>query len=158
MFAQGTDSLSNRSSDSTASNSMSEINDIVYSEAKDSLIFDLSSRNLNAYGDSKLRYKSTSLESYQIKMDFVNNELDASGYLDSNNQYVETPVLVDNGEVYKGKRIRYNFKTHRGLITMAESKKDNTIYRGEDNLKSFGDVFFYLKMGDFTTCDYNSSP
>ncbi|MCF8259210.1 MAG: LPS-assembly protein LptD [Melioribacteraceae bacterium] len=132
----------------------SDVDAIIYSSSKDSLIFDVKDKKLFIYGTGELKYKNTELNSGKIDLDFTTNELFAEGRMDSvKGEYVEieTPKLVEGSENYEGYKIKYNFKTAQGFISMAKNSKEDKSYRGDKVKKVNKDVFF-IEDGIYTTC------
>ncbi|MCF8264362.1 MAG: hypothetical protein K9I99_07650, partial [Melioribacteraceae bacterium] len=87
----------------------SDVDAIIYSSSKDSLIFDVKDKKLFIYGTGELKYKNTELNSGKIDLDFTTNELFAEGRMDSvKGEYVEieTPKLVEGSENYEGYKIK----------------------------------------------------
>jgi lipopolysaccharide assembly outer membrane protein LptD (OstA) len=136
------------------STTKSDIDSIIFSAATDSLIFDLKIKKMYIYGSGDLRYKETNLKSGKIDVDFETSNVEAFsyGYDSTSNKELQTPVLNDKGEEYKGTRMRYNFKTTKGFITYAATESDNTSYSGAKIKKVSKDVFF-VENGVYTTCD-----
>jgi hypothetical protein len=140
--------------DSLALSPKSDIDSIIFSTATDSLIFDLKQKKMYIYGTGDLRYKETNLKSGKIHVDFETSNVEAFsyGYDSTSNKELQTPVLNDKGEEYKGTRMLYNFKTTKGFITYAATESDNTSYSGAKIKKVSRDVFF-VENGLYTTCD-----
>lgn len=132
-----------------------EVEAVINAEASDSLIFKVSDKKMNLYGESKLEYKNTKLTSGKIFVNFINNEIEAQGIKDTSDTasavYSQTPVLSENEEVYEGRRLSYNFKTKRGFISLAKNKKEDTEYRGE-KVKKVDDDTYFIEDGMYTTC------
>ncbi|MFH1195497.1 MAG: putative LPS assembly protein LptD [bacterium] len=164
LYAQVTDSTAVDStstivSDTTAvsdSTKKSDIDDIVYSDAKDSLTFDVKNKMMYLYGEGEIKYKETELKSGDIDVDFNSNSVSAIGVKDTadttGQRYIQTPVLSDGGDVYEGFKLRYNFKSKRGFISMAKNKEEGSRYEGEKVKKVDKDTYF-IENGIYTTCD-----
>ncbi|MCA2005456.1 MAG: LPS-assembly protein LptD, partial [Ignavibacterium sp.] len=76
---------------------------------------------------------------------------------DSLAQYLETPILAEAGETYKGNRMKYNFKTQQGIISFAQTEQEGSKYTGQQIKKVDKDVYF-IADGIYTTCDNDSCP
>ncbi|MCK9279083.1 MAG: LPS-assembly protein LptD [Melioribacteraceae bacterium] len=147
------DSLKLQISDSASIKNKNQVEDIVYSESKDSLVFDVKNKKMFVYGSGALKYKQTNLNAGKIIVDYTINELEAFGRMDSSNtKLIETPVLKEGGDSYEGERIRYNFKTQQGFISEAKNKEIGSRYEGEKVKKVDKDTYF-IDGGMFTTCD-----
>lgn len=131
-----------------------DIDSVIYSTAKDSLIFNLKNKKMFMYGSGDLRYKETILKSGKIDIDFETSNVEAFGYgIDTvANKEKETPVFSDKGENYTGTRMKYNFKTTKGYITYASTEMDNTSYSGAKIKKVSKDILF-VENGVYTTCE-----
>lgn len=132
----------------------SDVDSVVYSEGKDSLVFFVAKKKMNVYGKGDLKYKDTQLKSSKIFVDFSTNNVDAEGRESDSvkGKLEDTPVLSDKGEEYKGSRMRYNFKTTRGYITFAATKADEASYSGA-KINKVDKTTFFVENGLYTTCD-----
>ncbi|PKL82932.1 MAG: LPS-assembly protein LptD [Ignavibacteriae bacterium HGW-Ignavibacteriae-3] len=137
-----------------------DIDAVVYSNASDSLIFDVTKKKMYLYGNSDLRYKTTELKSGKIFIDYNTNDIEAYGIADTSDtakvKLKQTPSLKEGTDNYEGEIIRYNFKSQRGYISLAKNKNKGQNYSGEDVNKVDKNTFF-INNGTFTTCD-NDTP
>lgn len=143
---QKTDSLKKKSFD---------VDDIIYSNASDSISFDLINKKMFIYGEGELKYKKTSLKGGKININFETTQLEAEGILNTldsiKQKYKQTPVLSEAGDTYEGIKLKYNFKTKKGFISAAKNVKDDTKYEGSAVKKVDEDTYF-VKDGLYTTC------
>lgn len=131
----------------------SDIDSVIYSSGSDSLLFFVNKKMMKVYGTAELRYKTTNLKSETIDVDFATNNIEAVGVPDSVNKKGKGyPVLTEGSEKYEGERMRYNFKTLKGFITLAGTKSDGTAYSGIKIKKMDKDTYF-VENGIYTTCD-----
>ncbi len=152
------DSLTVRDS-SLISDSSNIANDdldaVVFSSSSDSMFFNVNSKMMYLFGKGTIKYKQTDLSSGQVDVNFVTSELSARGWKDTtankDSGLTDTPILSEDGEVYEGKRLTYNFKTRRGFIAMALNKKEGSRYGGE-KVKKVDRNTFFIKNGIYTTC------
>jgi len=129
-----------------------DIDSIIYSSAKDSIIFFLDQKKMHLYGSGDMRYKDTELKSGKIIVDFETSNVESFGIgRDSMNKEIEAPVLVDKAEEYKGTRMRYNFKTTKGYITYAASEIEQASYSGA-KIKKVDKKTFFIENGVYSTC------
>ncbi|MFA6025742.1 MAG: putative LPS assembly protein LptD, partial [Ignavibacteriaceae bacterium] len=130
-----------------------DIDSIIYSSAKDSIIFFLDQKKMHIYGNGDMRYKDTELKSGKIIVDFETSNVESFGLgKDSvTNKEIEAPVLVDKKEEYKGMRMRYNFKTTKGYITYAASEIEQASYSGA-KIKKVDKKTFFIENGVYSTC------
>lgn len=130
-----------------------DIDSIIYSSAKDSIIFFLDQKKMHIYGSGNMRYKDTELKSGKIIVDFETSNVESFGLgKDSvTKKEIESPVLVDKKEEYKGMRMRYNFKTTKGYIIYAASEIEQASYSGA-KIKKVDKRTFFIENGVYSTC------
>jgi len=142
--------------DTTKHKKKYDVDAVVNTLASDSLIFDVKMKKMYLYGSSEMKYKDADLKSGKIFVDFKTNELEAFGIKDTSDtakiKLKQTPRLTEGGETYEGKSIKYNFKSLRGLISIARNKSKDQHYEGETVNKVDKDTYF-IRNGIFTTCD-----
>lgn len=130
----------------------SGLDSIVYFSANDTIVFDINSRVLRLRGNSKLRYKSQFLESEVIELYFKESILSAQPAIDKDNRQFGYPKFTDKSESFIGEKIKYNFKTNQGLITLAETELGDGFYQGA-KIKRVSENELFVKDGAYTTCD-----
>ncbi|MFZ1292235.1 MAG: putative LPS assembly protein LptD, partial [Melioribacteraceae bacterium] len=134
-----------------------EINDIVFSSASDSLMFNIPSKKMLIYGKGEIKYKQTTLNGGKINVNFETSDLEAEGIIDSAdtnavNGLAQIPVLKEGEENYEGNKLKYNFKTKKGFISAAKNKKEDSRYEGKNVSKVDKDTYF-IEDGMYTTCE-----
>jgi hypothetical protein len=131
-----------------------DVDTVIYSSASDSLIFYVAKKKMDLFGDSQLLYRDTDLKSATIKIDFATNNIDAEGVPSDSvpGKLKGNPVLVDKGETYNGVKMKFNFKTSRGMLTSVGSKLEGAIYNG-DKIKRMDKESYFIEDGIYTTCD-----
>lgn len=163
-FAQTDDILSIQNNNMPADSSLIpkskkyDVDTTVFAEAKDSIFFNIKEKKMFIYGGGNLKYKQTEIKSGVIEIDFDKSTIFATGIKnDSLAQYLETPILAEAGETYKGNRMKYNFKTQQGIISFAQTEQEGSKYTGQQIKKVDKDVYF-IADGIYTTCDNDSCP
>jgi len=155
ILSSSLDTLLSTNQRDSISGSKYDIDDIVYAQAEDSLVFNIKEKKMNLYGKSELKYKNTELKSGIVYMDFETSELEAIGTVDTTDttgkSFTDLPELSEMGEVYKGASLRYNFKTQKGFISMAANEAEGQSYRG-DKVKKINSNTYYIEDGIYTTC------
>jgi lipopolysaccharide assembly outer membrane protein LptD (OstA) len=140
----------------TALSAPSGVDTVVTYIAKDSIVYSMSTRFMNLYGKSELRYKTIGLKAERVDVNWDNATLNARGIPDTSAKAVKkmigSPVMIDGGETYKGSRIGYNFKTQKGKISIGDTEIEQGYYHGEAIKKVDRDVMF-VEGGRYTTCD-----
>jgi lipopolysaccharide assembly outer membrane protein LptD (OstA) len=134
----------------------SGVDTVVTYVAKDSITYSMSTRFMNLYGKSELKYRTMGLKAERVDINWDSATLSAEGIPDTSSKAVKktigAPVMVDGGETYDGSRIRYNFRTQKGKITVGETEIEKGYYHGEAIKKVEKDVLF-VAGGRYTTCD-----
>lgn len=138
----------------SAKDTGSDIDTVVYATASDSLIFFVKDKKMAIYGEGKINYKTTEINSANIIIDFDKYVIDATGApKDSvSDELIGTPVLSESGEVYEGIKMSYNFRTGQGSLSAADTEIEGAFYHGEKIKKVSRDTYF-IKDGIYTTCD-----
>jgi lipopolysaccharide assembly outer membrane protein LptD (OstA) len=132
----------------------SDIDTVVYANATDSLIFFVKDKKMAIYGEGKIKYKATEINSANIIVDFEKYEIDAIGVLkdSASGELTGTPVLIEGSETYEGRKMRYNFKTGQGSLSMADTEIEGAFYHGV-KIKKVSKNTYFIEDGIYTTCD-----
>lgn len=131
----------------------SDIDTVVYASGSDSLFFFVKDKKMAIYGEGKITYRKSEIKSANIFLDFQKFEIEAIGVEDTvTNEIIGSPVLSEAGEVYQGKRMRYNFKTGQGSLAAADTELEGAFYHGAKIKKVSKDTYF-IQDGVYTTCD-----
>jgi lipopolysaccharide assembly outer membrane protein LptD (OstA) len=130
-----------------------DVDTVIYTKASDSLIFFVKNRKMNIYGEGSLNYKETDLKAANIFVDFETSNIEAIGVPSDTlaNAFDGKPILKDKGEVYEGFRMKYNFKTKRGIISSAQTETEGTYYTGS-KIKKVDSETYFVQDGIYTTC------
>lgn len=160
IFAQGNslskiDSTSNSNQKVDSTKKKIDIDAVVNSSASDSIIFKVKERKMFLFGSSDIKYKTTELNAANIFIDYNTNELEAFGVDSSDTEKTKIkglPKLIEGNETYEGSRIKYNFKTQRGFISLAKNKETDKRYEGE-KVKKVDKNTYFIENGMFTTCN-----
>jgi len=127
-----------------------EIDDIITYKATDSIVFDLINKKMYLYNEAQLIYKDLKLNSGLIIFNQDVQTLNAKGLLDSNNKYVQLPLMFQGSDKYEGFELFYNFKLQQGSISKGFSEAEVGYYFGEKIKKVTPEVYF-IKDGLYTT-------
>ncbi|MEM9992271.1 MAG: putative LPS assembly protein LptD, partial [Bacteroidota bacterium] len=134
--------------------------------ARDSIENDFLNKKIYLYGGAKVEYTSTTLEAGFIELDLENNVVLAEHVLDSAGQKVELPHFVDGEQDFHANRMRYNFKTEKGIVYDVTTKQQNLYVLGakakfrRDELtvpgtdSTFQRDVVYNEDAIFTTCNH----
>lgn len=126
-------------------------NSITYS-ADDYMLLDMETKTLYLHKNGALKYDEMTLDADSVAVNWELNQMYADGLVDSMGQKRGRPAFAENEQNYSANRIAYNFKTKRGLVTMARTKQDENYIIGEF-VKKEDDSTYYIKNGKFTSCE-----
>jgi lipopolysaccharide assembly outer membrane protein LptD (OstA) len=140
--------------DTTKHAKVTSIDTLVNYTAKDSIIYSLSTRYMNLYGNSELQYQTIDLKSERVNINWDDATLVAYGIPDTvkADTVIGKPIMRDGGDEYHGDQVRYNFQTRKGKITVGTTQMDNGYYVGSQIKKIESDVLC-VADGTYTTCD-----
>jgi hypothetical protein len=144
--------------DTTKRTTITSIDTLVNYTAKDSIIYSLSTRYMNLYGNSELQYQTINLKSERVNINWDDATLVAYGIADTVkvDSVIGKPIMRDGGDEYHGDQVRYNFQTRKGKITIGTTQMDNGYYVGTEIKKVESNVLC-VADGTYTTCD-NKDP
>ncbi len=133
-----------------------DLDHMVKFSSKDSII--LFGRNdLRLYGESNVNYDDMTLKASSIIMNMDSNVVHAVGVLDSIGELEGNPVFTDPSGEYKSKRMAFNFKTKKGLISDIITEQGEGYLTGGITKKHEEDEY-HIKDGIYTTCDNHEHP
>lgn len=144
--------LTSTKSDSTNNDESSSIDTNIVYKASDTATYFFKQKKMRIKGKSNVDYKTQNLQAEIIEIDFNTYMLDAKYDLDSNHKMIGIPKFKEAGTEYAGQRIRYNFKTNKGVISQGETKLSEGFYYGEE-IKRVSQSELFVKDGKYTTCD-----
>ena len=131
-------------------------------DSQDSMILDLKNQKVHLYGDAIVTYTSMELTADYIVFDWGNNIVEAQGLPDSTGEMAGYPVFKESGEAYDAKRIKYNFKTKKGLVFEATTQEKDLYVLGKvgklhskDEKAGHPDDYIYSENAMFTTCNHD---
>jgi len=136
--------------DTTAQNSFFEAE--IEKDAKDSIKLDIINQKAYLYGNAKIKYEQTTITAAYIEIDWTSNTIFATTALDSLGNKMGHPVFTEGNESFKAHEITYNFKSKKCRVKKIASKEGEGYILGKV-VKKMEDDIFYLKKGDYTTCD-----
>jgi hypothetical protein len=140
-----TDTLANKTPNS-------DIESVINYTARDSIRFDVATRNIFLFGDADIDYGTIDLKSEQIEIDWNSNLVTATGIRDSTGKLIGKPVFKDKTDEFQADTINYNISTKRGLIIAAVTQEGEGFIRGSKGLKD-PDNNVYFKHAIYTTCN-----
>jgi hypothetical protein len=129
--------------------------------AQDSMYFDVQKKQVHLYGNASVKYTSLNIKAGYILLDYDKSEISAEPFPDSTGQLVGLPDFQDATQSFQAARLRYNFKTKKGIIYEARTKQEDIYVLGErakfvgaaDGDTSRSRNTIYNKDAILTTCD-----
>lgn len=135
--------------------------------AEDSMLFNVLENKIYLYGNAIVKYESFELKAAYIIFDQKNNLVTAEGMLDSLGNLTGIPDFKDEEQEFTAKKITYNYKTGKGLISDVTTQQ-NDLYVHSGTLKyqkagnddhahhHHGEDVICSANSIFTTCDHHT--
>lgn len=130
--------------------------------AKDSMWFDVKKKQVHLYGSASVKYTALTINAGYILLDYEKSEIIAESFPDTSGQLAGLPQFKDAEQDVTATRIRYNFKSKKGIIYEARTKQEDLYVLGErakfvgsnnvDTTKK-GNTVIYNQNAILTTCD-----
>ncbi len=120
--------------------------------ASDSIVLEANNKIAHLYGNAKIEYGTVSLEAAYIEINYDTHVLSAAPATDSTGKEIGVPVFKDGGETFAAKKIAYNIKSKKGLISEVVTQQGEGYIHGEvvkRNEKNEFSVFH----AQYTTCN-----
>ncbi len=127
--------------------------------ATDSMVLDNDEKKIYLYGNAFVNYTDISLKAGFIVFDWENSLVYAEGIPDSTGTLEGIPEFNQGDQVFNAKRMRYNFKTGKGIVYDVTTQQNDVIVHGaktkfisaEKKDTTSNDIFF-SENALFTTC------
>ncbi|HHH50590.1 MAG TPA: LPS-assembly protein LptD [Saprospiraceae bacterium] len=130
-------------------------------EAQDSMVYDIADEKIHLYGNATVKYGTITLTGDYIIFDWAKNTVIAQYVKDSLAKEPNLPTFIDGDQNFSAKKMKYNFKTSKGIIYDVSTKQSNLFVLGsrakftsKDSLKGRLDDIVYSQDAIFTTCDH----
>ena len=123
----------------------------VYYESNDSMVW-IMGGNANLYGKGNVKYDNIELDASIISMNMDSSVVHAFGSKDTAGVVSGLPVFKDGSTPYESDRIKYNFKSKKGVINNVYTQQGDGFMMGT-TAKKDDEGAFYLRQGKYTTCD-----
>lgn len=98
--------------------------------AEDTMWFDRNMELIHLYGKAFVKYQTLQVEAGYIVFNFKTNEAIAQSIPDSNGRVSQKPVFSDGDQTFEYEKLRYNFKSKKGLVYNAVAKEGSLYVRG----------------------------
>lgn len=132
-------------------------------KAADSMYFDVVNQRIHLYGKAEVTYKTITLKAGYIVFDWKTNIVTAEGILDSAGQEVDLPVFNEAEQTFDAHRMRYNFRTKKGIAYEVTTKQNDIFVHGakakfvaneiKTDTSTRTENILYNQRALFTTCD-----
>lgn len=128
----------------------------------DSMWFDVKKKQLHLYGSAFMKYTSIDLKAGYILLDYEKNEVSAEQYPDTSGQLTGLPEFKDGEQEFTATKLRYNFRSKKGIIYEARTKQQDMYvlgakakFIGEANADTLATTrnTIYNQNALLTTCD-----
>jgi hypothetical protein len=99
--------------------------------AKDSMWFDVVNKQVHLYGEATVKYTTLNITAGYILLDYAKNEITAIEFPDSTGRMSGAPEFKDKDQAFEANKLRYNFKTKKGIIYEARTKQEDLYVLGQ---------------------------
>lgn len=130
----------------------SSLDTLVNFKALDSIKINLRTKKMKLVNEADLKMGERTLKAKYIELDFEKSTLEAYAGEDSSGFKEGFPIMIDGEEEFVGEKIRFNFKTNKGVISQGETQLDEGFYYGK-KIKRVNKDDFFIKEGYYTPCD-----
>ncbi|MDX1477950.1 MAG: putative LPS assembly protein LptD [Saprospiraceae bacterium] len=129
-------------------------------DMQDSMLFDNDGSMVHLWGNAVVEYLTMKLQADYIIFNLDSSIATAQGWPDSTGQLAGFPLFTEGDQSFEAKRMRYNFKTNKGMIydvitqegdLFIHGAKTKYVGGGQDTLAE--DVIFN-QGALITTCDH----
>jgi hypothetical protein len=130
--------------------------------AVDSMVLDNIAKKIYLYGQASVKYTDINLKAAFIELDWANNLVTAELREDTvTGQLIGVPEFQDGDQTFTAKRMRYNFKTRKGMVYDVRTKQTDLFVHGsrmkliqeEKKDTSKPDNILFGQKLLFTTCE-----
>ena len=85
---------------------------------------------IHLYGQAYVKFEEYEIKAGYIIFDFKNNIAYAEGRPDKSGKIIEKPEFTDGNQVFHYKKLKYNFKTEKGLVYDAVAQEGDLFIHG----------------------------
>lgn len=137
------------------------LDDPVDYEAKDSIIFDNKNNLVHLYREAIVRFQTIEVKAAYIILNIKENVAIAEPLKEVNGQIYGKPDFKDRDQNFRANKMRYNFKTKKGIVYDVQTQQQNLYVVGEktkfvsrDATADTSDTdIIYSKDAILTTCN-----
>lgn len=153
MLITTTDTLSNGMDTVDIPEEDGEIKDIITYHALDSIVYDMDSKKMFLYDSAHITYQQIKLDANSVEFDWTTYTLMAEGTDKDSNGVIEgKPVFEESGKGYNASKLKYNFKTKKGIVYEVVTVEGDARIISNMVKKNETDEW-YGQSNKYTTCD-----
>lgn len=123
--------------------------------ASDSVVLDMPTKKITLYNKANTKYKDITLDAYKIELDQPKQVITATYTLDTANQMVQKPKMVQTDNTMESDSIIFNLKTQKGITRNTFTQSGEMYVLGE-KMKKISPNEYYALHGRFTTCNLDT--
>ncbi|MCC6725775.1 MAG: hypothetical protein IT258_14795, partial [Saprospiraceae bacterium] len=113
------------------------LEDQVDYSAVDSMYFDIKNKQIHLYGQAEVKMQDLTVKANYILIDWKLNEMTAEGQRLPGGEWLGRPEFTQGDQKFFSGKVRYNFKTYKGIIYDSQTNQDGLNIVGERG-KFFG--------------------
>lgn len=121
-------------------------------KATDSLVYDISGKQIILYGEAEVKYGNISLAAPRIIFDWQKGTVFAYSEKDSVGNWVGKPQFSEGERSFSAEEMRYNFQSKKGKIFSMSTQEGEGFILSEEAKKDEEDNLF-ARRAKYTTCD-----
>lgn len=128
-------------------------------ESQDSMYFDVKNKQIHLDGQAIVKYETMTIESEKMVIDWNDNTILAEGRKILG-KTIGSPQFKEGEQNFGSSKMKYNFKTEKGIIYDAATTQEGMQVRGEvakyiSGADSTQNDVIYNKGAIFTTCQHS---
>lgn len=134
------------------------IEDQIDYSAADSMYFDIKNKQIHLYGSATVKFQNMNMEANYIIIDWKENTMSAEGKKQETGEWLGKPKFKDGEQEFTTAKMKYNYKTNKGIIYDAQTQQEGLNIIGEKG-KFFGvgkdttkHNIIYNRNAIFSTC------
>ena len=139
--------------DTLAKKSGSPLDDPIFKESKDSLLYSIDGKKVFLYGDAVVKYQKMELSAAYIEYNMETGVVFAEGRPDSTGTIVGKPIFKEGNQTFRMESMRYNFNTKKAKIYSVITEEADGFLHSHDT-KLMPDKSINVSGGKFTTFDH----
>lgn len=118
----------------------------------DSIHFSLNDKMIYLFKNSKVTYEDIELTSERVDFNMEKSAVSAYGVNDSTGEYIGKPNFKQSNEKFQAKRLAYNFKSRKAIVSDIISEQEGGFLHAEKTKKQPNGQIDLIH-GKYTTCD-----